>query len=152
MKNGFYFAAVLCALVLAGCDKDRDEKENKHEGRKADKTADKYVKQAPNVAGKWSGTWESSKNKGHGGGLSCEAAEKNKNEWEAVFTAEYGKTSTYNVNLKGKPEDGKVVFGGKVDLGKDHGGEFTWTGRATATEFTGEYEGGGDIGSFKMKR
>jgi hypothetical protein len=142
-------------LALSGCDKDRDEKENKHESHSADaRTSEKYRKiAAPNVSGKWVGTWTSGKDKSHGGALSCEATEKNKNEWEAVFTAEYGKTSKYNVLLKGKPEGDKVAFGGKVDLGKEPGGGvFTWTGRATETEFTGEYEGGGDTGSFKMTR
>jgi len=154
MKNGTYLLAAMLTLVLLGCDKDRDEKEKKHDDRSAPaSTAEKYSRNAtPNVSGKWVGTWESTKNKGHGGGLSCEATEKSKNEWEAVFTAEYGKTSSYNVNLKGKAEEGKVVFGGKVDLGEKGGGVFNWTGRATATEFTGEYEGGGDTGSFKMAR
>jgi len=147
MKMCFYFAAAAFALLLAGCNNDHDEKSEKPEKAKPAK-----VMKAPNVAGKWTGTWESTKQKGHGGGLSCEATEKSKNEWEAVFTAEYGKTSKYNVNLKGKPEDGKVVFGGKVDLGEKSGGVFIWTGRASEKEFTGEYEGGGDTGSFKMTR
>jgi len=140
MKNGIYLSVAILTLALLGCDKDRDEKENRHDQFATTSTTEKYTKNAPSVAGKWVGTWKSTKNKGHGGGLSCEAVEKAKNEWEAVFTAEYGKTSSYNVNLKGKPEGDKVVFGGKVDLGEKGGGVFNWTGRANATEFTGEYE------------
>lgn len=149
MKREFLAAMLPLVLVLAGCNKDRDEKAEKHSPKEEKSVkADKDL----NVSGKWVGTWESTKNKGHGGGLSCDATEKAKNEWEAVFTAEFGKTKKYNVNLKGKREGDKVVFGGKVDLGKDDGGVFTWTGRATEKEFTGEYEGGGDAGSFKMAR
>jgi hypothetical protein len=151
MKSGSAIFALSVVLALAGCDKNRDEKESRH-GDANKGTAEKYGKaNVPSVAGSWTGSWESTKNKGHGGGLSCVATEKSKNEWEAVFTAEYGKTSSYNVNLKGKPDGEKVVFGGKVDLG-EKSGVYTWTGRATATEFTGEYEGGGDSGTFKMTR
>jgi len=45
---------------------------------------------SPNVAGRWSGTWESIANKGHGGTVSCDAVKKVKNEWDAVILAEYG--------------------------------------------------------------
>lgn len=107
---------------------------------------------APRVAGKWIGTWESIGHKGHGGGLRCEATEAGPGKWEAVFTAEYGPTKSYNVKLEGKLAGGAVLFGGKVDLGKGDGGVFTWSGEATQTAFKGKYEGGGDTGSFQMVR
>lgn len=134
-------ALLLAAAIFSGCTKDGGREEEKDAKPKA-----------PQVAGKWTGTWESASDKRHSGGLSCEATSAKKNEWEAVFTAEFGKTKAYTVKLKGKPQGDKVVFGGEVDLGKADGGVFTWTGRATETEFTGEYQGGGDTGSFKMTR
>jgi hypothetical protein len=142
----FLFAAL---FVLSGCNSDRDHE--KHEDKpKAAKPKD--VKAAPAIEGKYEGRWESEGHKGHGGGLTCEVKKSSTNEWAAVFTAEFGKTKSYNVNLKGKPDGDKVVFGGQVDLGKDDGGVFTWKGKATDKEFNGEYEGGGDKGSFKMAR
>src|SRR4051812_6647870 len=71
----------------------------------------------PKVAGKWIGRWESVGHKGHGGGLTCEASEVGPQKWEAVFTAEFGQTKSYNVKLQGHPGEGAVLFGGKVDLG-----------------------------------
>jgi hypothetical protein len=136
----------MLAVALTGCNNGNESGESAPPPEKSGK------KEQLQVAGKWSGTWESSGHKGHGGGLTCEAIESGKQKWEATFTAEFGKTKAYKVKLEGKPGDGKVVFGGKVDLGKDDGGEFTWTGQATATDFTGEYDGGGDKGSFKMTR
>ena len=106
----------------------------------------------PQVSGKWTGRWESGGHPGHGGGLRCEATEGGAQKWAAVFTAEFGATKAYDVKLEGKPGDGAVLFGGKIDLGVKDGGVFTWTGSATATEFSGKYEGGGDTGTFKMNR
>jgi hypothetical protein len=112
---------------------------------------EKAALSAPQVTGKWIGTWESNGRKGHGGGLRCEAKEAGPGKWAAVFTAEYGPTQSYNVNLDGKLGAGVVLFGGKVDLGP-RGGIFNWTGEATQTAFKGKYEGGGDTGSFQMVR
>ena len=53
---------------------------------------------------------------------------------------------------KGKADGTKVVFGSKVDLGKEDGGVFNWTGHADDKEFIGQYEGGGDKGTFKMAK
>ena len=106
----------------------------------------------PQVAGKWAGRWESGGHPGHGGGLRCEATEAGAQKWAAVFTAEFGATKPYEVKLEGKPGDNAVLFGGKIDLGVKDGGVFTWTGSATAMEFLGKYEGGGDTGTFKMSR
>ena len=40
---------------------------------------------APQVTGKWMGTWESAGHKGHGGGLNCEAIEAGPQKWAAMF-------------------------------------------------------------------
>lgn len=147
----YHAGRIICILTatavgaFSGCNKDNESSESAP-------PAEKKAESLPKVDGKWSGRWESETHKGHGGGLTCDAVESGKQKWEATFTAEFGKTKEYKVKLDGKPGDGKVVFGGKVDLGKDDGGEFTWTGRATETEFSGEYESSNDKGSFKMKR
>ena len=104
----------------------------------------------PLVTGKWTGRWTTTN--GHGGGLTCETKETGPNKWEALFVAEFGYIGRYSVKLEGKPGNGEVLFGGKVDLGLGDAGIFNWTGKANATEFTGEFEGGGEKGSFKMTR
>ena len=134
-------------LAFAGCDKNKDDG-----GKREDKPRVAAPAKTPDVTGKWVGRWESGKHKGHGGGLNCVVTETGRFEYAANFTAEFGKVKDYPIKLTGKPEDGKVVFGGNVDLGKEDGGVFKWTGRATKDEFSGEYEGGGDTGTFKMAR
>ena len=107
MKKLVLMFASFVFIALSGCDKDRDEKENKHDSHAEVRTAEKYGKvKTPNVSGKWVGTWTSNKDKSHGGGLSCEATEKSKNEWEAVFTAEYG-----NAVIRLHPAMADVVAG-----------------------------------------
>lgn len=105
----------------------------------------------PNVAGKWAGTWESIKNKGNGGTVSCDAVMKGDNEWAAVILAEYGPEMKFNINLNGVCEENKVVFDGKLDLGEEQG-VYTWSGSASADEFSGAYKGPGENGVFKMTR
>jgi hypothetical protein len=107
----------------------------------------------PAVTGEWSGRWESTAHKGHGGGLKCTAAEGDKGTWKATFTAEFGRVKDYKIELTGKLDGKKVAFGGEVNIGNEAGeGVFKWTGSADEKEFTGEYEGGGDKGTFKMTR
>ena len=143
---------LVAVLALHGCDRNCAEEKQIPPAAPAPVTV-AASPAAPAVSGKWTGRWESSTHKGHGGGgLICNAKETAPGEWSAVFTAEFGKVKDYPMTLKGKSEGDKVVFGGEIDLGKEDGGVFTWTGRATATEFTGEYSGGGDKGTFKMAR
>ena len=146
-------------IGMTGCHSDCDcvpESAGAHAAPKEEAPAPKpsatASPAAPQVTGKWMGTWESAGHKGHGGGLNCEAIEAGPQKWAATFTASYGPTKSYQVKLEGKLVDGAVIFGGTVDLGKADGGNFTWTGKATATAFTGKYEGGGDTGTFAMVR
>jgi len=159
MRNTL-LCSTFALLLFAGCDKDRDESSAKKEKtpRKGEKVVlrehqrhkDEDAQRAL-VAGKWTGRWESATHKGHGsGGLNCVVKEAAKHAWTAVFTAEFGKTKAYNVELDGTPAGDHVDFGGTIDLGKEDGGLFKWTGRATPREFSGTYEGGGDKGTFKM--
>lgn len=116
-----------------------------------EKEAPARAQYAPNVAGNWAGTWESIKNKGHGGTVNCNAVQKSENEWAAVILAEYGPEMKFNIDLKGVCEEGKVIFDGRLDLGEEQG-VYTWNGTATANEFSGEYKGPGENGVFKMAR
>jgi len=106
---------------------------------------------APNVAGTWTGTWESIKNPGNGGSVNCNAVQKSDTKWTAVILAEYGPEMKFNIDMNGVCEDGKVIFDGKLDLGEEQG-VYTWNGTATASEFSGEYKGPGENGVFKMVR
>lgn len=146
-------------LCITGCDKkDHDEEKTVKEKPKEKSKAQKDAKEIkaptkPLVTGNWEGRWESTKHPGHGGGLKCVAAESTKDEWTATFTAEFGRTKDYKIELKGKLDGEKVAFGGEVNIGKDKGeGVFKWTGHASEKEFTGDYDGGGDVGTFKMSR
>ena len=109
------------------------------------------VQYAPNVAGTWTGTWESIKNPGNGGSVNCNAVQKSDTKWTAVILAEYGPEMKFNIDMNGVCEDGKVIFDGKLDLGEEQG-VYTWNGTATPTEFSGEYKGPGENGVFKMVR
>jgi hypothetical protein len=160
----FAFLLALTLAVLTGCHRDcgccgesvpavaESAPKTASASSPAPAPVESTAPAAPQVAGKWIGTWESIGHKGHGGGLRCEATEAGAGKWEAVFTAEYGPTKSYNVKLEGKLSGAAVLFGGKVDLGRGDGGVFTWTGEATQTAFKGKYEGGGDTGSFQMVR
>jgi len=141
----------LALILLTGCDKKGNNEEKSAEAPKPVEAMPEPAK--PQVTGSWDGRWESSGHKGHGGGLKCEATETAKGEWTAVFTAEFGRVKDYKVELKGKQEGDKVVFGGEVNIGKEKGeGVFKWSGQADGKEFSGVYEGGGDKGTFKMTR
>jgi len=106
----------------------------------------------PAVTGEWTGRWESAGHQGHGG-LKCVAVEAGNNTWKATFTAEFGRVKDYKIELTGKLDGKKVVFGGEVNIGTEAGeGVFKWSGSADEKEFVGVYEGGGDKGTFKMTR
>lgn len=152
----FLGVALVC---ITGCDKkDHDEEKTAKEKPKEKPKAEKEAKEIkapakPLVTGNWDGRWESTKHPGHGGGLKCVAVESAKDEWTATFTAEFGQSKDYKIELKGKQQGDHVAFGGEVNIGKDKGeGVFKWTGSATEKDFTGEYDGGGDVGTFKMTR
>lgn len=111
----------------------------------------------PNLAGHWEGRWTDARPEygGSGGPFSCDATEKtgarksNVKIWLATFNV--GKTRVFEVEFTGVEENGVVVFRGAVDLGKIHG-VYKWSGRLTATEFSGEYDAPDEKGVFKMAR
>lgn len=146
MTRWYTVFVVMFILSLTACDRTREDRAEKREKAKPIKHD-----ASPNVAGRWSGTWESIANKGHGGTVSCDAVKKFDNEWDAVILAEYGPETKFNIDLKGVTEKGKVVFGGTLNLGEEQG-IYTWSGTATASVFSGEYKGPGENGVFTMTR
>lgn len=104
------------------------------------------------VTGKWEGDWYIQKMPKPGGKLKCDVERIARNEWKAIFEAEFGQTAAYKVELMGKREGDKVVFGGDVDLGAASGGVFTWTGEADGTKFNGKYSSKLYGGHFEMDR
>ena len=137
--------AAFALLALSGCDEKQDDPDR-------DDPRPPKPQAKPALPSNWEGRWESAGHPGHGGGLSCVTKETAAEEWSATFSAEFGRVKDYAVVLKGKRDGEKVVFGGAVDIGKEKGeGLFKWKGAANATEFRGDYEGGGDKGTFLMK-
>ncbi len=110
------------------------------------------VKGSDPVSGSWSGDWYVNNMPKPGGKLRCEVERIARDEWKAVFEAEFGQTAAYKVELLGKRDGKKVVFGGDVDLGAASGGVFTWTGDADGEKFNGVYKSKFYGGHFEMKR
>ena len=104
------------------------------------------------VSGKWSGEWFLANSPKPGGKLMCDVTRTGKNEWKAVFDAEFGGRAIYKVELTGHREGEKVAFGGDVDLGAASGGVFNWKGEADGKKFTGKYTSKTYGGHFEMDR
>lgn len=103
------------------------------------------------LTGNWSGRWADSRPgyAPNGGDFTGVAVENSAGEWSATFVV--GKTLVFKAELKGKLVDGKIRFDTAVSLGKFHG-VYTFKGWVTRDEFTGEYEGPDEKGTFKMTR
>jgi hypothetical protein len=146
-----FLAFLMISLVLAGCDKHRERKAARGDNDAPKKSAPPEIVR-PQIEGKWVGKWESIKNKGHEGTVVCEAIHKSKDEWTAVIHAEYGPEMKFNIDLKGVWDGKRIRFEGELDLGEKEAGIFTWTGWATDSKFSGEYQGPGENGVFSMTR
>ena len=103
------------------------------------------------LTGNWSGRWTDSRPgyAPNGGDFTGIAVVKDERVWSATFVV--GKTLIFKAELKGKLVDGKIRFDTAVSLGKFHG-VYTFKGCVTRDEFTGEYEGPDEKGTFKMTR
>ena len=101
------------------------------------------------LTGNWSGKWTDTRPgyNNSGGSFTCIATETGAGKWHAEFSI--GRTRTYKVELSGKREDAKILFDGAVDLG-GRSGIYTWKGCVQDKTFSGEYEGPGEKGSFRM--
>lgn len=104
------------------------------------------------ASGSWEGHWYVGESTSAAGVLNCEIERVDKDEWKAVFYAEFGGEATYNVELSGRRGEGAVVFGGKVDLGQTSGGVFDWGGEADGVVFKGKYTSQFINGWFEMKK
>ena len=116
--------------------------------------------QASTLTGTWSGRWTDSRKEygGSGGAFTCEAheteAETTKNCWLATFSL--GKSRHFKIRLKAQnaPDDktkDAVIFSGAEDLGGSQG-IYIWHGKVTGALFTGDYQGPGEVGTFKLIR
>ena len=100
----------------------------------------------------WSGEWKGAET-GHGGDLKCAAHQIGPERWVATFSGHCGRDYAFQVDLVGKKEGDRVVFKGEVDLGKENGGKYRWTGHIAGDRFVGRYETeAGKRGQFQLRR
>jgi len=104
------------------------------------------------VSGYYAGDWFGPNPEKSLGSLNCTITAKGADTWHAHFVATFGEVGEYEVPLEGKRVDGKVVFGGAVDLGESEGGVFEWGGEIVGDEFNGEYKASGYVGTFRMTK
>ena len=104
------------------------------------------------VSGYYAGDWFGPNPEKSLGSLNCTITAKGADSWDAHFVATFGEVGEYKVPLEGKRVDGKVIFGGDVDLGESEGGVFGWTGEIVGDEFNGVYKAAGYTGTFRMVR
>ncbi len=104
------------------------------------------------VSGYYAGDWFGPNPEKSLGSLNCTITAKDADSWDAHFVATFGEVGEYKVPLEGKRVDGKVIFGGDVDLGESEGGVFGWTGEIVGDEFNGVYKAAGYTGTFRMTK
>ena len=117
---------------------------------------------APEVLGKWSGTWgpylapdkpeESAKAyAAYCKPMDCTIQRKGE-KWQATFEGECGRPYKYTITMLGRQSGNSVMFQGSADLGEKDGGAYDWIGRVTDKEFVGFYTSRGHVGTFKLVR
>jgi hypothetical protein len=133
MKLLSIFSAAVFAILFSGCA---------------------YFERAQSdpATGQWEGSWYVGNSTQPAGGLKADVTRTGPNQWEAIFDAEYGQQSRYQVVMPGKLQDGVVIFQGDVDLGQASGGVFNWSGRIEGDTFNGVYTSRGISGTFKLNR
>ncbi|GEM_PF-5119687 len=104
------------------------------------------------VSGQWVGHWYVGESTTPAGGLKATITSAGRDAWDAAFDAEFGGTARYEVQLTGRRQEGRVLFGGQVDLGRASGGVFEWTGEIIGREFTGRYTSAGVRGTFRLEK
>lgn len=103
------------------------------------------------VSGYYAGHWYGPNPEKPLGTLNCTITPTGPDQWQADFIATFGEVGEYEVPLEGRREDGKVLFGGDVNLGETDG-VYSWTGEIVGDEFTGNYTSNYINGSFHMNR
>ncbi|HEX8914313.1 MAG TPA: hypothetical protein VF796_18340 [Humisphaera sp.] len=140
-------ALCLALLSAGGCA---------YEGRWS--AAGKEPTPSDQITGRWIGTWTSEAS-GHSGGLRCIVTRTDSGRFKADFRATYawlfsfGYEMAMNVRASDAATNPSVVyFTGEEDLGALAGGEYTYDGRATPTEFFCKYKTKDDHGTFQLVR
>lgn len=107
---------------------------------------------APNMEGRWEGTWSSSA--GHGGGkLRC-LMRKTEEGYEAQYRATYWGifNAEYTVIMRTLERDGKLLLTGQHDLGLLAGGKYEFAGEMSGEQFVANYRSAFDAGEFRLLR
>ena len=113
---------------------------------------------APDVVGKWTGTWGPSLPEGQKPKypiaqmkLDC-TVELKDGKYQATFEGECGRPYKYTIKMEGRQAMNAVLFKGTADLGPKDGGVYDWIGRANGKEFVGFYTSAGYTGTFTLAR
>ena len=119
------------------------------------------VTETANVAGAWSGTWNSLRHEDHRGSVTCQSILSIDGHWTATLIVFPGDDEDeeivrpYLIQLTGRVNPSKpelVLFEGDIDLGSARGGVFRWSGEARPESFRGEFIGRRDSGYFVLSR
>lgn len=108
---------------------------------------------AAGIEGRWDGTWKSDRS-GHTDRLRCIVTDQGGQTYLARFHAKYGKIFSfgYSVPLTAEEHGNRYDFSGEANLGWYAGGQYSYQGSATATNFFSTYRCKSDHGSFQMRR
>jgi len=102
------------------------------------------------VSGDYDGDWYGPNPDRPLGELTCKIVRKDRETWDAVFSATFGGFGEYDVGLEGRRDGDKVVFEGSIDLGETSGGVFDWKGEIVNDQFNGSYTSQMINGTFRM--
>jgi hypothetical protein len=105
------------------------------------------------IEGAWTGSWLSDHN-AHTGGLRAIITRREGDIYHARFHATYMKVLSFGqaVHLKVKQDGTNFTFSGSEDLGKTHGGSYSYEGNSSPEAFFSKYDCPIDHGTFQMKR
>jgi len=144
-RHSSFLACALWAVVLAGggCSSfNRDWKAA-------------AIAPADGLEGRWEGRWRSEAS-GHNDALRCLITHAGSSNYVARFHAKFRAVFRvsfgYTVPLAVEKKTNEFLFEGSADLGSLAGGRYTYTGRATTTNFFSSYDSKYDHGVFEMTR
>jgi hypothetical protein len=108
---------------------------------------------AGRVLGPWEGSWISEPS-GHRGRLRGVVRQVGDDRLQVAFHAVFWKAfwMTYEPSLEGRPIDDGYEIQGSWRLPGPFGGQFSYEGIVTPTEFRARYRASSDHGSFLMQR
>lgn len=105
------------------------------------------------ILGPWIGSWESDPS-GHTGALRCVVRSVDDRRLDAAFYAVFWKVfwMTYAPELRCRPVENGYEIRGSWRLPGPFGGDFSYEGTITPTDFRARYRAAGDHGTFRMRR